>query len=76
MQHKHEDGKSCCGAFTWDNIVWWAKLVVAVIAIPLIGVIVGSLVPGGELGKTAAFILTCWVCVFLGMKLMANPDSK
>lgn len=75
MDHKH-DGKGCCSSFTWNNVVWWAKLVVAVIAIPLIGVIVGTLVPGGDLGKTAAFVLTCWVCVFLGMKLMSGSSGK
>jgi len=74
MEHKHEEGKSC-GTCSWASIVWWCKLVVAVIAIPMVGILVGALIPGGDLGKTIAFIVTCWICVFLGMKLMANHNA-
>lgn len=70
-----KDGKSCSNACMWTNLIWWSKLLVAVIAVPMVGIVVGSLVPGGDFGKTIAFVITCWICVFAGMKLMGNMGS-
>ncbi len=62
-----KDGKK---AVDWSSAIWWSKLVVAVIAVPMVGILVGAMVPGGEFGKVIAFVATCWISVFFGMKLM------
>lgn len=68
MHHDH-DGKGCCG-MKGSHIYWWASLVVAVLAVPSIGFIIASIVPGKGLGQIVVFVLTCWVSTFLGMRLM------
>lgn len=54
---------------TWGHIYWWAILVVAVLAIPSIGFVLAALVPG-NVGQILVFMLTCWACTFIGMRLM------
>ena len=79
MNSNDNNKKGCCSVWlTWDNAVWWSKLVVAVIAVPMLGILAGSLVPGGDMGKTIAFVITCWVSVFIGMKIMQGfgPSGK
>ncbi len=67
-----KDGKK---AVDWTSAIWWSKLVVAVIAVPMFGLLVGAMIPGGEFGQILAFVFTCWVSVFFGMKLMENIDK-
>jgi len=55
------------------NIWWWAKLLVAVLAVPAIGFIVVSMFSVEGMMQIAIFMATCWVCVYLGMRLMQNP---
>lgn len=55
------------------GLMWWTTLVVAVLAVPAFGVVVASIVPLEGIGSIAVFILACWLCTFLGMRLMSNP---
>jgi len=59
----------------WHGIYWWACLVVAVIVVPSIAFAVTVALPGTGFAEILIFIVTCWVCTFLGMKLM-KPWEK
>jgi hypothetical protein len=61
------------GATGCQGINWWATLVVAVLAVPSFGIIISSVVPIKGIGEIAIFILACWFCTYLGMRLMKNP---
>lgn len=63
------DKKPGFGSF-WEGVYWWAVLVVAVLAIPSIGFIVAAAAPDKNVTQLVVFVFTCWVCTFLGMKLM------
>ncbi|MBY0407707.1 MAG: hypothetical protein K2Q01_08440, partial [Rickettsiales bacterium] len=55
------------------NIMWWACMLTAVLAIPaLASIVVVVLQPSGT-GAIAVFVLSCWACVYGGMKMMKNP---
>lgn len=58
----------------WAGLVWWATLTVAVLAVPSIGLIIALSLGKGELGMMAAFVVTCWVSVWLGMWLVRKAD--
>ena len=62
--------EKCSMKGCWSGIYWWAALIVAVLAVPSFGFVVASVVPGGDMGKIAVFIITCWVSTYLGMRLM------
>lgn len=66
------EGKEC-GLAKCGDITWWAKLVVAVLAVPAMGIIITSLFPATEFFQLAIFIVACWVCTYLGMRLMQHP---
>jgi hypothetical protein len=53
--------------------MWWATLLVAVLAVPSIGVVIASASQLHGLGGLVVFVLACWVSTYLGMKLMQNP---
>ncbi len=59
-----------CYKYQSGDIYWWSSLVVAVLAVPSIGFVIASVVPGRELGQIVVFMLTCWLCTFFGMRLM------
>ena len=74
MDHEH---KGCCGAnSSWEAISWWTKLVVAVLAVPSFGFIIAAFVPGRGLGQLIVFVLACWLCTYLGMRLMKNQETR
>ena len=56
------------------NLMWWAMLVVAVIAVPSVGFAIVSVSGTQGMMQVAVFMLTCWVCTYLGMKLMQSPS--
>ena len=62
--------QNCSGC---DGIWWWATLVVAVIAVPTLGLIVVSIFNAEGMMQIALFMITCWLCTYLGMRLMQNP---
>ena len=58
------------------TLIWWATLVVAVLAVPSIGFIVSRLIPIKGIGELLIFILSCWFCTYLGMKLMHRQQPN
>ena len=69
--------KSCCGSSkTCSGLMWWTTLVVAVLAVPAFGFIVASAIPVKGIGEIAVFMIACWFCTFLGMKLMHMPHMS
>lgn len=66
-----EDNKSCSGCSS--GIMWWAMLLVAVLAVPAIGAVVAFASHLQGIAALIVFVLACWVSTYLGMKLMANP---
>lgn len=59
-----------------SSYFWWAKLVVAVLAIPSLGGIISSAMPPSGITQLIVFVVACWLCTYLGMKLMQNTDKK
>lgn len=56
-----------------QNVMWWTCMLTAVLAIPAIAsIVVVALQPSG-MGAIAVFILSCWLCVYAGIKLVKNP---
>lgn len=64
------------GHWTISGPMWWVILAIAVVAVSAFGVTVSALVPFGEYGKLFAFILACWLCTFIGMRIMDNPKMS
>jgi hypothetical protein len=53
--------------------MWWMGMLTAVLAIPaLASIVVVVLQPSGA-GAVAVFVLSCWACVYAGIRLMKNP---
>ncbi len=63
-------GTGCTG------LVWWMTLLVAVLAVPSFGIVITTLIPIKGLGEIIVFILACWLCTYLGMRLMQNPKMS
>lgn len=66
-----DDSKKMCGGCS--GAAWWATLVVAVLAVPSFGVVVAAATPFKGVGQLAVFVLACWLCTYLGMKVMQMP---
>ena len=60
----------CCNITT---AAWWATLVMAVLAIPSFAVIITLMTGTADFMQLAIFIIACWLCTYLGMRLMSNP---
>ncbi len=65
----------CSSSATFDALLWWAMLTVAVLAVPMLAVAVMLALPGGEMVQAATFVVTCWVSTWLGMWLV-NTSKK
>ena len=57
------------------GLLWWTTLVMAVIAVPLIGTSVALAMTDSQFTQMLIFIGTCWACVWLGMWLMKKADE-
>lgn len=55
------------------NVYWWAYLIIAVLAIPSLGFLITHSLPVSGALELGVFVLACWFCTFMGMKLMSNP---
>jgi len=62
--------KNCSGC---TGMAWWATLVIAVLAVPCFGLVVAKVVPVSGIAQIIVFVLACWLCTYLGMRLMSNP---
>ncbi len=65
-----------CSSKGCSGMMWWSTLIVAVIAVPAFGFIVASAIPIKGIGEIAVFMIACWFCTFLGMKLMHMPHMS
>lgn len=74
MQESSAD-KACCHKKA-SHMMWWATLVIAVLAVPAFGFIIASAIPIKGIGEIVIFMLACWFCTFLGMKLMQIPQMS
>jgi hypothetical protein len=55
------------------KLIWWAYLVTAVLAIPSLGFLITHTLHIEGFFELSVFIVACWFCTYLGMKLMSNP---
>ena len=58
------------------GLFWWTTLAVAVIAVPSFGLVVSYIFPFRGTGSLVIFVLACWLCTYLGMRLMSNPKMS
>ena len=73
MENNESKGKSCSGC---GSLFWWTTLVVAVLAVPAFALSVSYIFPFRGAGALVVFVLACWLCTYLGMRLMANPKMN
>ncbi len=55
-----------------SKLMWWTTLLVAVMAVPGFGVVIAFMSPTDGVFQLAVFVLACWLCTYLGMKLMSG----
>jgi hypothetical protein len=65
--------KECFKHCSMSGMIWWSYLVVAVLAVPSAGFLITHTLGVSGIGELFVFILACWFCTFMGMRLMANP---
>ena len=58
------------------GIMWWTALVITVVAVPSFGFAISYLFPFRGMLQLVVFILACWLCTYLGMRLMQNPKMS
>lgn len=58
---------------TFNHVVWWVYLVTAVLAIPSLGFLITNILPVEGFMELSIFIIACWFCTYMGMRLMSNP---
>lgn len=73
MNNGNQD-KGCGSGCT--GMMWWMTLLVAVLAVPSFGIIATYLIPVKGIGEVVVFILACWLCTWLGMRLMQRPGMS
>ncbi|MBY0407736.1 MAG: hypothetical protein K2Q01_08585 [Rickettsiales bacterium] len=71
MTNGSESNKS--GKKTFNQVIWWAYLVTAVLAIPSLGFLITQTLPVSGAIELVVFIIACWFCTYMGMRLMSNP---
>jgi hypothetical protein len=59
-----------------ENALWWTTLAVAVVAVPSFGFATSQILPMAGVGKLIVFVLACWLCTYLGMRMMDNPKMS
>ena len=67
------DDKNCCDI---GAAAWWATLVMAVLAIPSFAIIITIMTGTADFMQLAVFIIACWLCTYLGMRLMSSPGMQ
>ena len=71
MNQRPGSNRSSKKKFT--HLLWWTYLLTAVLAIPSLGFIITNSLPVSGFLELMVFIIACWFCTFMGMKLMSNP---
>ena len=55
------------------GIIWWAYLITAVLAVPSLSFLLTKIVPVHGVVELLIFVIACWFCTYVGMRLMSNP---
>jgi len=64
------------GDSNWvQGLMWWTTLLVAVLAVPVIGTSVALGLTESAFLQMVIFVLTCWACTWLGMWLMKKAEN-
>jgi hypothetical protein len=71
MEHQ-TDSENC----SIMGLMWWTTLAVAVLAVPCFAIVVSYIFPFRGIGGLITFVLACWLCTYLGMRLMSNPKMS
>jgi hypothetical protein len=61
---------------TYNNLTWWVLLVMAVLVVPSTAFIFTSVLDASGGSEIAIFIAACWLCVYIGLRLMKAPRIK
>ena len=56
-----------------SHLIWWAYLVSAVLAVPSLGFLITHTLPVEGFLELSVFIIACWFCTYIGMRLMSHP---
>lgn len=59
----------------FSGLVWWITLIMAVVAVPIVGTSVALAATDSAFLQMVVFVLTCWACTWLGMWLMKKADA-
>lgn len=69
--------KSCGVMFsssTFDAVLWWVMLLVAIFAVPSIAFIITFATPLPDAMQIFVFMITCWLSTWIGMWLMRKAQ--
>lgn len=55
------------------NLMWWMCMLTAVLVVPSIAAVAVFILQPSGTGALAVFVLSCWLCVYAGIKLVKNP---
>lgn len=65
------------GNTAWvSTLSWWSTLAVTVLAVPLLGALVALSLSMDPVVQVVAFVMTCWLCTWLGMWVMRKANKK
>lgn len=56
-----------------SGIMWWTTLTLATVAVPSFGFAISYIFPFRGILQLVVVILSCWLCTYIGMRLMENP---
>ena len=55
------------------GVIWWAYLITAVLAVPSLSYLLTKMVPVHGIIELLIFVVACWFCTYVGMRLISNP---
>lgn len=59
---------------TSRTIIWWMLLIAAVLVVPAIAVLLATVVHVSGVEEIIVFVLACWLCIFMGLRFLRNPN--
>lgn len=59
----------------WATITWWLALIVAVLAIPSVGLMIAVVTQLNGTMSILVFAVACWASAYFGMHLMKHHPS-
>jgi hypothetical protein len=74
--NKAESKEKSHGDWSATGVMWWTTLLITAVAVPSFGFAMSYLFPFRGILQLVVFILACWLCTYLGMRLMDNPKMS